>query len=114
MDAGDLQIITLDENLLRIISTFVSNCNYFVWNFQDYHTGQGSVSLVEHFSLTHKTQCKLISFTAMLSTFPTGFLFSIHTQNQQGVSVARRISFLINKCLRVLSGFLIFFKCIPK
>ena len=53
MDAGDLQIVTLDENLLRIISTSVSNCNYFVWNFQDYHTGQGSVSLVYHFSLTH-------------------------------------------------------------
>ena len=38
MDVGDLQIVTLDESLLRIISTFVSDCIYFVRNFQDYHT----------------------------------------------------------------------------
>ena len=50
MDSEDLQIVSFDESLLKITSTYFLDCIYFMRNCQDYHTGQGSVGFVEHFS----------------------------------------------------------------
>ena len=41
MNSGDLQIVSLDESLLKITSTYFTDCIYFMRYFQDDPTGQG-------------------------------------------------------------------------